>query len=112
MKTLKALIRALVVAKAEYGDQDNLDLFNEIETTICTAALTFARNQTPKTIAPQLNKWGLMADEVVLAHAGRKIDAIKAYRARTGLELKEAKNAVEAYLNDNGLPHYLNNSEL
>lgn len=31
-----------------------------------------------------------------LAQAGRKIDAIKAYREATGVGLKEAKDAVEA----------------
>ncbi len=32
------------------------------------------------------------------AHAGRLIDAIKIVRAETGLDLKDAKNAVEAFL--------------
>ena len=33
-----------------------------------------------------------------LANQGRKIEAIKVYREETGVGLKEAKDAVEAYL--------------
>lgn len=33
-----------------------------------------------------------------LAESGRKIEAIKLYRAQTGAGLKEAKDAVDAYL--------------
>src|SRR5215471_12679708 len=35
-----------------------------------------------------------------LADVGQKIQAIKLHREETGLGLKEAKDAVEAYLND------------
>ncbi|NNL65916.1 MAG: hypothetical protein HKP30_06725, partial [Myxococcales bacterium] len=37
-----------------------------------------------------------------LLQAGRKIDAIKAYRAEHGVGLREAKDAVDAL--DRGLP--------
>jgi hypothetical protein len=40
----------------------------------------------------------LSAEERSLAAAGRKIEAIKQYRSRTNLGLKEAKDAVDAYL--------------
>ena len=42
---------------------------------------------------------GLSAEARQLADAGQKIPAIKLHREQTGLGLKEAKDAVEAYLN-------------
>jgi hypothetical protein len=42
--------------------------------------------------------WGLSSEERALAAAGQKIPAIKAYRNRTGAGLKEAKDAVDAFL--------------
>lgn len=41
---------------------------------------------------------GLTAEVRQLADAGQKIEAIKVHREQTGLGLKEAKDAVEAYL--------------
>lgn len=41
---------------------------------------------------------GLSAEVRALADRGEKIAAIKAYRESTGVGLKEAKDAVEAYL--------------
>jgi hypothetical protein len=41
----------------------------------------------------------LDASTQALAQRGRKIDAIKELRARTGCNLREAKEAVEAYIN-------------
>lgn len=41
---------------------------------------------------------GLSAEVRQLADAGQKIEAIKVHREQTGLGLKEAKDAVEAYL--------------
>lgn len=38
---------------------------------------------------------GMPPEVVALMHAGRKIEAIKAYRAATGAGLAEAKEAVE-----------------
>ncbi len=43
---------------------------------------------------------GLSAGVRQLAADGRKIDAIKLHREETGVGLKEAKDAVEAYLAD------------
>jgi ribosomal L7/L12-like protein len=43
---------------------------------------------------------GLSADVRQLADDGKKIEAIKLYREETGLGLKEAKDAVEAYMGD------------
>ncbi len=41
---------------------------------------------------------GLSAEVRQLADAGQKIEAIKVHREQTGVGLKEAKDAVEAYL--------------
>ena len=41
---------------------------------------------------------GLSAEVRQLADAGQKIEAIKVHREQTGLGLKDAKDAVEAYL--------------
>ncbi len=41
---------------------------------------------------------GLSAEVRQLADEGRKIEAIKVHREQTGLGLKDAKDAVEAYL--------------
>ncbi|HTK73728.1 MAG TPA: ribosomal protein L7/L12 [Gemmataceae bacterium] len=43
---------------------------------------------------------GLSAGVRQLADDGRKIEAIKLYREETGVGLKEAKDAVEAYMAD------------
>jgi len=43
---------------------------------------------------------GLSAAVRQLADDGKKIEAIKLYREETGLGLKEAKDAVEAYMSD------------
>lgn len=43
---------------------------------------------------------GLSAGVRQLADDGQKIQAIKLHREETGLGLKEAKDAVEAYMND------------
>jgi large subunit ribosomal protein L7/L12 len=43
---------------------------------------------------------GLSAGVRQLADGGRKIEAIKLHREETGLGLKEAKDAVEAYMAD------------
>ena len=43
---------------------------------------------------------GLSAGVRQLAEDGRKIDAIKLHREETGVGLKEAKDAIEAYLAD------------
>lgn len=43
---------------------------------------------------------GLSAGVRQLADDGRKIEAIKLHREETGLGLKEAKDAVEAYMAD------------
>lgn len=37
-----------------------------------------------------------------------KIKAIKSYRSRTGCGLKEAKDAVELWMDKNGIPRYTN----
>ncbi len=42
-------------------------------------------------------KSGLTQEEIQALLDGRKIQAIKLYRERTGAGLKEAKDAVEAY---------------
>ncbi|QOR47351.1 50S ribosomal protein L7/L12 [Trueperella pecoris] len=42
------------------------------------------------------NPYGVTPDELTLATSGRKIEAIKAYRARTGADLLSAKNAIDA----------------
>jgi kynurenine formamidase/ribosomal protein L7/L12 len=44
------------------------------------------------------------AEIVRLLEAGKKIEAIKVYRERTGVGLKEAKDAVEAVAAQRGLP--------
>ena len=41
---------------------------------------------------------GLNDDERALASSGRKIKALKAYKDRTGVDLKQAKAAVDAAL--------------
>jgi ribosomal protein L7/L12 len=41
---------------------------------------------------------GLSTEVCNLADAGRKIDAIKVHREETGVGLKEAKDAVEEYM--------------
>ena len=105
MKTLKALIRAYVVYKSEYPNVDST-LKGDIEIAISSAALHYARQQTPKTVSPRANKYGLDATEIALARQPEFIQAIKAYRGRTGLGLKESKEAVERYLDKHNLPKY------
>jgi ribosomal protein L7/L12 len=43
-------------------------------------------------------------DVVALLEQGRKIEAIKLYRERTGVGLKQAKEAVETMASERGLP--------
>ena len=49
-------------------------------------------------------------EEWILAVGGRKIDAIKAYRNRTGISLAESKNAIDrcietgVWADDSGIP--------
>lgn len=43
------------------------------------------------------NRGKLTKDEKALVHDGRYIDAIKAYKERTGQSLKESKDAVDRY---------------
>jgi ribosomal protein L7/L12 len=45
--------------------------------------------------APQANIPQIPQEIIDLAHSGRKIEAIKQYRALTGASLEDAKNAVE-----------------
>jgi hypothetical protein len=46
--------------------------------------------------------YGMTAEARTLADAGQKIAAIKVYREETGAGLKEAKDAVEAYMAGRG----------
>lgn len=55
-----------------------------------------ATGQVPPAERTGLDKSGLPEDVLALAHAGRKIEAIKVLRERTGLGLKEAKERIEA----------------
>lgn len=53
-------------------------------------------------------RWGVVSDglselEKDLARSGRKIQAIKHHRERNNIGLLEAKNAVEAWMNKNGV---------
>ncbi len=43
------------------------------------------------------------ADVLTLASRGKKIEAIKLYREATGVGLKEAKEAVEALMSEQGI---------
>jgi large subunit ribosomal protein L7/L12 len=53
---------------------------------------------------PQPLPEGWESEVVTLLQGGKKIDAIKLYREKTGLGLKEAKDAVEAIAGRMGLP--------
>ncbi len=44
---------------------------------------------------------GLTRDEIYYLHEKKKISAIRLYRGRTGLNLKESKEAVEAWVERN-----------
>lgn len=44
-------------------------------------------------------------EEEALIKSGRKIDAIKSYRMRVGVGLKEAKDEVEAYIDAAGIKY-------
>ena len=61
----------------------------------CGAELPGAmeREQSP---APEQNPGGLEQEVLAILKGGTKIEAIKVYRQRTGVGLKEAKDAVEA----------------
>ena len=58
--------------------------------------------QPPKPVAPKLTTGEALSDAQILAdiQAGKKINAIKRYRELTGVGLKEAKEAVEASMNN------------
>jgi ribosomal protein L7/L12 len=67
-------------------------------------AITHGGPAPPLPPAPSMTS-GAGDDEVErLLRAGRKIQAIKAYRDRTGLGLKEAKDQVEALARAKGIP--------
>jgi ribosomal protein L7/L12 len=104
MKTFKALVRALVVLKAEYPGVENISILRPLEQAISAAALTHAHAQTLKTVAPTSPNWAVnVCEDFAIRHEG-KIPAIKAYRARTGLGLLEAKQAIEKYIANNDIP--------
>ncbi len=60
------------------------------------AELSDASSEAPPDDAPLPDTHDVNADLLILLRAGNKIEAIKRYRARTGVGLKEAKDAVEA----------------
>ena len=65
----------------------------------CGAELPGAmeREQSPApSPAPEQNLGGLEQEVLAILKGGTKIEAIKVYRQRTGVGLKEAKDAVEA----------------
>jgi hypothetical protein len=59
-------------------------------------------HQVPPVVPPAatLDDAAVAAQLAVLIAAGQKIEAIKLYRERTGVGLKEAKDAVEALERD------------
>ena len=100
MRTLKALFRALEVQQQEmktrFATEDAIkDAIKVV--AVDTAYQYINRPKKPKTG----NKYELNENEKDFAAAGRKIDAIKSYRARTGLGLLESKQAVEAWQDAN-----------
>lgn len=46
--------------------------------------------------ASNVDTFGVSDDERQLAASGRKVEAIKAYRERTGADLLTAKNAIDS----------------
>ncbi|USR79865.1 50S ribosomal protein L7/L12 [Arcanobacterium pinnipediorum] len=46
--------------------------------------------------ASNVDVFGVSAEERQLATSGRKVEAIKAYRERTGADLVTAKNAIDS----------------
>ena len=48
-------------------------------------------------INPEVNVHGVSLSEQALAREGRKIEAIKSYRERTGASLVDAKKAIDQF---------------
>lgn len=46
--------------------------------------------------AGDVDVFGVSTEERQLVEAGRKVDAVKAYRERTGADLLTAKNAIDS----------------
>lgn len=46
--------------------------------------------------ASDVDAFGVLAEERQLVASGRKVEAIKAYRDRTGADLVTAKNAIDS----------------
>ena len=51
----------------------------------------------------RLAKGNLNDEETAMIHAGRRIEAIKVFRARTGADLYTAKTTLDRYLEASGL---------
>lgn len=104
MKTLKALFHALEVHQNEM--KTRYAVSDAIGEAIKVAALETAWEyiNRPKKPRTKSGRWlDLNTEEQTAAREGRKIDSIKLYRGRTGLSLKESKDAVEAWMNANGV---------
>ena len=56
----------------------------------------FATSSTGFDLSSVVDQAGRIKEVVELVRAGKKIEAIKLYREITGMDLKEAKEAVEA----------------
>ena len=90
-----------IEAIAQYREKTGLGL-REAKDAVEAIARGQAQTAEPAPApAPADYLEGVMAE----LRAGRKIDAIKLYRAATGLGLKEAKDAVEALAAGRPLPH-------
>ncbi len=63
---------------------------------------TLATGELPPVEAPATSSEE--AELVELVRSGRKIEAVKLYRERHGVGLKEAKDAVEALAGEAGIP--------
>lgn len=88
-----------------------IEVFNRWLEALSDAELDFLRSKVyeemSKRDAAKRAQFGnnpeLNDNEQWLIRQGRKIDAIKAYRSRSGHSLKESKDAVEHWMNANGI---------
>ena len=86
------LIRLVEVCR---NDKSESAVLRNLAKSVPIAAMSYARIVIQE-IGPVLNKHGLTKEETDAITHGRKIEAIKFVRGRTGMSLSDAKNHVEA----------------
>jgi len=75
-----------------------IDIITKDGTDFRALVLEIAKRR-PKVVVDAANRPSSMEQEILaIAQSGRKLDAIKLWRQRTGDGLKEAKDAVDALM--------------